>query len=100
MTHVVKGQMQSRSIPFGRAVRVFWRDSRSLPGWQYEPDRLGASAKIVSQGYVAQGKRGTDALVLTTSIGTNGAVLDPVEIPWSAIAQMEFLPEQFDRQNP
>jgi len=91
--------LQSRSIPFGRAVRVFWRDSRSFPGWQYETDPLGKSAKIVSQGYVAKAKRGTDAIVLTTSIGTNGAVLDPIEIPWGAIARLEFLPEQFDRTN-
>jgi hypothetical protein len=91
--------MQARNIAFGRAVRVFWNDSRSYHGWQYKTDHLGTPGKIVTQGYIAKAKKDDGALVVTTSIGTTGAIIDPLEIPWGAIAQIEYLPREFDRNS-
>lgn len=91
--------MQARNIPFGRAVRIFWHDSRSLSGWQYHTEHLGTPGKIVTQGYIAKASRADGALVMTTSIGTNGAVLDPIEIPWGAVQRLEYLPSEWNRDN-
>lgn len=86
--------MNRVDLPFGRAVRVFWEDSASNPGWQYNPERLGDTAKVVSLGWAVGDKEWLD---LCGHISEDGAMHDVLHIPWGAIENLEVLPETWHR---
>ncbi len=87
-----------KRLRLGKAVRVVWVDSITNGGWQYNTlQRIGQLGRITSLGYVV--KTTDDALVLSTSIGANEAVLDPVAIPKKCIIDLQVLGEEWDRQH-
>lgn len=87
--------MKVRKLPFGKAVRVQWHDSKSLPGWRYNTSHHRAVAKIVTQGYVVQ--TNNEGITVTTSISTEGVSLDDITIPWGCIQYLELLGREWDR---
>jgi hypothetical protein len=64
-------------------------------GWQYDPETIGGTGRIVSLGYVANCK--PDCLVLTTSIGTSGGAVSPISIPWRAIETLDLVGKAWNR---
>lgn len=94
--HLIIGeQLTRRSVRFGQAVRVSWFDSIAYNGWHYNPEKVGEVARIQSLGYVY--KKTPHSLVMSTSIGNQGAGLDLLHIPWGAIAHLEVLPTEWHR---
>lgn len=85
---------RKRSFTFGQAVVVTWVDSTIKQGWRYQRDQL-TLATIQSLGYVVEKTR--DVLVLTTSIGSNGATLADLHIPVKAILDLRPLPAEWNR---
>jgi len=64
-------------------------------GWQYNTQSLGDVALLQSLGYVVGCT--PEALVLTTSIGSRGGMLDPLSIPWKCIVQLDYVGSEWDR---
>lgn len=87
--------MRSRRLPFGKAVRVHWKDSKSLPGWRYNTNTQRQVAKIVTTGYVVQ--TNADGITVTTSISTEGVSLDDITIPWGCCVKIDLLGREWDR---
>lgn len=79
----------------GEAVRVSWYDSIALNGWKYNKEGLGKAGRIQTIGYVAHNS--AEAVAITSSIGTQGGMLDPINIPWRAIEKLEKLGEEWNR---
>lgn len=87
--------MRSRRLHFGKAVRVQWNDSKSLPGWRYNTSSPRQVAKIVTQGYVVQTNK--EGITVTTSISTEGVSLDDITIPWGCVVNLTLLGREWDR---
>jgi hypothetical protein len=84
--------MKAETYLSGQAVRVFWTDSATAPGWRSEP---GGALRIVSLGFVAGCDK--EALSITTSMDTDGGMLGPLSIPWECIQQVQEVGEQWNR---
>jgi len=87
---------KARKYPFGKAVQVRWYDSKSMFGWTYDDTLQRGCAKIQSIGYVVQTNK--EGIVLTTSIGHSRASIDDITIPWGAIAEIQEIGKQWDRE--
>lgn len=90
--------MQRRRIAYGTAVVVEWTDSRAFSGWSYDPTTPRPPAQLQSLGYVVQSN--PHALVITTSLGTQGQSMDDLALPWGAISNLEILPNDWHRNGP
>ena len=85
-----------KDLKRGKAIKVAWEDSSVHHGWQ--PKELkGRTGKIISIGYVTDVQR--DCLTLSTSIGDNADSISPLSIPWSAVVDLEVLPDSYDRNS-
>lgn len=70
----------------GAAVRVFWRDSATKPGWQH--GALADLAKVVTVGFKVHSTK--DALCVASSIDDQWSTHTPLSIPWAAIEKVEI----------
>lgn len=69
-------------------VRITWHDSSFDPGWQYATRRPQPDV-IVSIGYVVENNK--DVLTFSSTIGTRGGSLCPINVPWRSIINLEVL---------
>ena len=76
-------------------MRISWYDSQSDHGWKYNINTVGEVAKNMTLGWVVS--TNDECIAVTTSIAHIGAALDPISIPWGAIAEIELLDKQWDR---
>jgi hypothetical protein len=86
--------MKPKGFQQGTAVKVYWHDSASAQGWQYT-SKVGQVGFIVSIGFVVNCKK--DCITITTSFSSDGASIDPLSIPWGAIAKVEDLGKKNSR---
>jgi hypothetical protein len=82
--------MTKHKLKFGDAVRVWWMDSREIPGWQYEHPEPHIG-RIVTLGYFV--KEDDDAVIVAHSIEKSHAFLGTINIPKGAISKIDTLGE-------
>jgi hypothetical protein len=82
-------ELDKRKLPLHILVRVRWVDSNFKKGWWHSDAATAELPAIYSTGYVTHSDE--NMLELASTMGVDGARLNPITIPVAAIDSVEGL---------
>jgi len=79
--------MKSIALPEMKLVRITWLDSNYAPGWNNKQRLTASIPSVTSIGYVTYCDK--KILELASSIGDEGARLNPLSVAWSSVIELK-----------
>ncbi len=79
--------MKSVHLPGMKLIRIVWSDSNYSPGWNNKNRVTASIPSVTTIGYVTYCDK--KILELASSIGDEGARLNPLSVAWSSVIELK-----------